>query len=555
MVFTSYTAMYLTAAAASVIAGVFAWKRRFAPGGVWLCAMSVSTTVWALAEACDYSSMTLSRHVFWAKISYLGATTAPVFLLLFVQAYLGRTAWTRPRVVAGLLAVPALAIAAAFTNELHHQVWTGFLLMPDRPYLIVYYHGTAYWLVTIYGLALGLVASTQLLVIAVRARTLYRAQSIAVMIAVLIPWCSELAYSLEPGVLPGIDPAVALAFTSAILAFAMLRFRLLDVVPVSREVLVEEMTDGLVVLDRDRRVLEINPAGIRLLGIQRTVRMGEPLTDVLSHWPEAARAMLGEADCESFDTRLTRGGVDLSMHRLRLRDDGRGREREMLMLRDVTQQAFAEDALRQALQSLQTRMAEVEALQAELREQAICDPLTGLNNRRFFAESFERELGRAAREGYPVSLVMFDIDHFKTVNDTLGHAAGDAVLLALGAELRAQTRMGDVACRYGGDEFLVMLPNTSLEVAAQFAERWRETWRGRMKRVGVGELHSALSLGIAAFPEHGATCDEIIHAADTAVYAAKTAGRDRVCVAQAVPQGGSLPLSVPSERLVEHSPR
>ncbi len=532
VVFSGYTVLYLVAALASAVAGSFAWKRRQAPGASWLCITSVSATVWALAGALDYSSLTLSAHVFWGKVSYLGSTTAPVFLLMFVLEYSGRSRWTRPVVVVALLVVPVLGIAAAFTNELHQLVWPGFALLAERPTLIVYYHGPAYWVLTSYGLTLGLLASVQLLVIAVRARTLYRAQSVAVMIAVLIPWCAELAKSLAPGAWPGIDSAVVLPFTSAILAFAMLRFRLLDVVPVPREVLVEEMTDGLLVLDHESRVLEINPAAIRLLGVDRPVRMGEPIAEVLGHWPEAAEAVLGGDCCETCDTRLSRNGIDLSVHRLRLRHDGQGRERDMYMLRNVTAQVRAEEALQQAVGDLQARVFEIEALQAELRDQAIRDPLTNLSNRRYFTESLEHELGRASRAGDPVSLVMFDVDHFKEINDALGHAAGDAVLLALGAELQTHTRVGDVACRYGGDEFLVALPNTPLEVAVQFAERWRTHWRDGKRHFGTCNAHGSLSLGVAAFPEHGTTPDELIHSADTAVYAAKAAGRDCVRVAE-----------------------
>ena len=133
-----------------------------------------------------------------------------------------------------------------------------------------------------------------------------------------------------------------------------------------------------------------------------------------------------------------------------------------------------------------------------------------------------------------MSLVMFDVDNFKEINDTLGHAAGDSVLLALGTEFQAHTRIGDVACRYGGDEFLVVLPNTPLEVAAQLAERWRTMWREAMEGVGSGKTRGTLSLGVAAFPEHGTTPEDLLAAADTAVYASKAAGRDRVSVAPTV---------------------
>jgi diguanylate cyclase (GGDEF)-like protein len=182
---------------------------------------------------------------------------------------------------------------------------------------------------------------------------------------------------------------------------------------------------------------------------------------------------------------------------------------------------------------LRARLSQIEALQAELREQAIRDPLTGMYNRRYLDETLERELGRAQREGYPVSLVMIDVDRFKDVNDTFGHAAGDSVLRVIGDRLRAETRLGDMACRLGGDEFLVLLPNTALAAAHARAEYWRVTIEEAIRN-SAGELgysDTTISLGVASFPQNGHTAHDVLAAADAAVYAAKAAGRNRVFLA------------------------
>jgi diguanylate cyclase (GGDEF)-like protein len=199
---------------------------------------------------------------------------------------------------------------------------------------------------------------------------------------------------------------------------------------------------------------------------------------------------------------------------------------DVVLIRDITEQQIAAETLR-------ARLGQIEALQEELREQAIRDPLTGMYNRRYLDETLERELGRAQREGYPVSLVMIDVDRFKSVNDTFGHATGDSVLRVIGDRLRAETRLGDMACRLGGDEFLVLLPNTAAEAAHARAEYWRRTIEDAVNTAagGLGYSNTTISLGVASFPRNGHTAHDVLAAADAAVYAAKAAGRNRVFLA------------------------
>jgi len=173
-------------------------------------------------------------------------------------------------------------------------------------------------------------------------------------------------------------------------------------------------------------------------------------------------------------------------------------------------------------------------LREELREQAMHDPLTGLCNRRYLEENLARELHRARRGNLPLCVVMLDLDNFKPFNDTFGHNAGDSILRGLALALRENLRKSDISCRYGGDEFVLVLPDSSLADAQQRVEQIRALVKERQIRQGYSVVDMpTLSAGVAEAPKHGSTTTELLHAADNAMYAAKQAGRNRVVAYQA----------------------
>ncbi|MGD0793188.1 MAG: diguanylate cyclase [Terriglobales bacterium] len=181
-------------------------------------------------------------------------------------------------------------------------------------------------------------------------------------------------------------------------------------------------------------------------------------------------------------------------------------------------------------------------LREVLRSQSIRDPLTGLFNRRYMEESLEREVRRAARNEECVTLLMLDIDRFKQFNDTFGHQAGDTLLRALGDFLSQRTRGQDVACRYGGEEFVLILAGADIDIGCKRAELLREELKQlTVQHAGQVLGRITLSIGISAFPGHGATGEELLHAADQALYRAKAEGRDRVVVAGPVNTGSQAP--------------
>lgn len=193
--------------------------------------------------------------------------------------------------------------------------------------------------------------------------------------------------------------------------------------------------------------------------------------------------------------------------------------------------AATEAKLRTANEILSANLAEIHALHINLQDQAMRDPLTGLYNRRYLDEMLQREVTRARRENYPVSLAMIDLDHFKRVNDTYGHQTGDRLLQLLGAMLQAKARDTDIPCRYGGEEFVLLLPGLSQTIARERAEQWLEAFSALATEHGGREIRTTLSIGLATYPDHATGAEDLIACADRALYQAKNAGRNRVEVA------------------------
>jgi diguanylate cyclase len=181
-------------------------------------------------------------------------------------------------------------------------------------------------------------------------------------------------------------------------------------------------------------------------------------------------------------------------------------------------------------QHLALQLRESETTQAALREQSIRDSLTGLYNLRYLQETLDRELAKAVRSYAPLSLVLIDIDHFKCINDSYGHQTGNQVLQTLAKILTYQVRTGDIACRYGGEEFVVIMSETPSDIALLRAEQWQASLVTQ-PIAGIDKIHPiTFSGGIATFPYHGSTPDELIHAADWTLYNAKAAGRNKITV-------------------------
>lgn len=291
--------------------------------------------------------------------------------------------------------------------------------------------------------------------------------------------------------------------------------------------------DAVFIIGFDGKYTEVNQRAAEMLGYSQEELLELDFSDMSAQRPKSQ---------EVFEKLLRGETVPLYERELRKKDgetiiveinaelvyDADGNPLHIQsVVRDITERKRDELALQEANEKLRRQLEEINELQDKLREQATRDSLTGLYNRRYLEETLQREFALAERHNSTVCLVMIDIDGFKGFNDTYGHDAGDFLLKGLGDLLRKGVRRSDISCRYGGEEFLIVMPGAPLKKGVERAERIRKAFRaGKFRHMGT-KLDATLSLGVAIYPDHGQTWEEVIHAADRAMYGAKAAGKNR----------------------------
>ena len=535
-VWTSGSLVLLAAAGLSLVVGWLVWRRRSIPGGTALAILFFAAAEWALVASLEAAAVDWSTKILWSRLEYVGSGGAAALYITFALQYSRSGRSIRRRTAALLWTVPILGALLAATNDLHHWVWRSFLPGPEGSNAILYVHGAAYYFVVAVEFLYLLGAAALLIRLALHRSLVHQRQAAALLVATLIPAVSMVLYTFGWNPLPGMNLIpTSLVVSGTILFLGIAPFRLFDLVPIARDTLVETLPDAVLVLDPEGRIVDFNPSAQALIGLTGS-SIGRAAHQEISIWSE----ILGSCDvsqrCQA-ELSIGSGPVQrIVLHISPLPDRNGLPTGCVLVFRDITKRFRAEQELQEANVRLVSHVERIEALQAELREQAVRDPVTGLYNRRYLDDSLARELARAERAPSPVAAIMLDIDRFKGINDTFGHKAGDLMLQALADLLREGTRSSDITYRYGGEEFLIVLPQTDLRTAAARAdelrrafEAYRLDWAGR-------SIRATLSAGVSVFPANGRTIDELLRAADTALYAAKAAGRNAVHCADAPPE-------------------
>jgi diguanylate cyclase (GGDEF)-like protein/PAS domain S-box-containing protein len=638
----------------------YAWTRRRVPGAAALIFLGLTCFAWAFTYGMDLASNDLQVKILWMQIRFSFTVFTSLAVLLFALDYLGRRSWLTRRRLAALLIVPLLALCLNWSVAYHQLFRYNFaILQVGTLPILTWESGPAYWLVLFYTYLLA-AASIYLLLRSLQNTTLIqRRQTLAAVVALAIPLLVDTLYNF------GISPVPRFNFTPQILilswlllAYAIFRYRLLDLAPLARSKLVDMLPSGVFALDAQERLIDINPTAQRVLGVT-SAAIGQPARQAFAHLPADLLARI-DPQAESQEIRvqqangasayydiqsipLSSEGGRLSgrlfmfhniserkqeeLHLLQLTQaveqsptsivitdlDGRieyanpqfsaltgysleevlglktslvksgqtppqvyrqmwqaiqsgqtwrgeflnrkkngelywelaviapikdqeGRLINFIAIKEnITEQKAAQEALhrseaelRLANARLEEKIAEISALQAELRQQATLDPLTGLHNRRSLGEFLPREMALAQRRRSPLSVMLIDIDHFKEINDQFGHHAGDEFLKMLADQLVEQTRVSDMVCRYGGEEFLLVFPGVALETAQRRAEEIRQKFAKTVLHFAQAEIHTTISVGVAGYPDHAQSADELLNKADAALYQSKRNGRNRV---------------------------
>lgn len=486
------------------------WRRRETPGGHELFRLLGAILIWTLASAMETASSSLSSKILWSKIEYLGATNTAPFLLVFCMAFTHHGKWCSRRNLVMLWTIPVTIFLLAATNEWHHLIWTAFEPSPiPGNNLYIYQHGAAYWVYVSYTYLYAAAAAYLLIQEYRQSSHLYRRQSGTILFSMIFPWIGSSVYVFNINPMPGLDTTpISFAFTAIVIVWGIYSTQLLDLIPIAHNILLQSMQDGVIVTDPYNRVVETNPAMAHLLG-QLDLPVGKDTSETFQVWPSLASVLMQRPELSVEITLPGRPFRYFDVRVTRIISSRGSTEGYLTVLREITGRKQAEVAL--------------EAKSREMEQQAITDELTNLYNRRYINRLLEHELNCSQRDAPPLSLALLDIDDFKQLNDSFGHHFGDDVLRFVANVLRTNLRANDVAARIGGDEFLVIMPQTDLNSIFRVIERVRI--KINEQSFATIQTHISVSAGLTAW-SHGESPKTLLKRADQLLYRAKNQGRN-----------------------------
>ncbi|MDW8148150.1 MAG: histidine kinase N-terminal 7TM domain-containing protein [Roseiflexaceae bacterium] len=345
-----YTLPLLIGASLALAVAVFVGRRRTAPGATPLTALSLAAAVWSFAYALEIAVTPMPVALLWARVQYLGIMTLPVAWLAFALEYAGLQRWLTKNNLALLLVIPVLTLVAVWTNEYHGLVWPQIQVNTNGPVPILDFdHGPAFWVCNIYAHLCLACGALILLRRFMRSQRLYLGQMAIFLVGALAPWIGNGLYVLNLTPWPGLDLSpFGFTFTAGAIALGVLRLRFLDVVPVARDIVLESISQSVIVIDDHNRIVDINRAAQRVIGCSAADVIGQPIRQALSRWPQILDRYHDVVELnEEVHIEVEGRTLILDVVISPLRDrDGRLRGR-VIVWHDITRLKQTEEALRQ----------------------------------------------------------------------------------------------------------------------------------------------------------------------------------------------------------------
>lgn len=520
-----YPLMLLVFAACMLIpVTLLARRSSRIPGGRALLVLFSAVTFWAATYAGELAAPSSSAAILWWRIRFLGMVWVSPAWLCFAVGYTGRKRFLTPAHLTMLCAIPLCILIIVGTNDWHGLLYSSFTTTDTGPLMIknpVY--GAGYWLFVFYTHLIMLWGTIIFLRESIHTAPVYRRQLVDILLASLVPGCCNIIFVLGLGPVPHLDfTPLAFFFTVVMLSVTVIHHHLFDLVPVAHDVIMDHMLDAVLVEDRHHRIVSANRAALRILDSQPAGIIGKSTEELRSCCPSLMERLLTVRESRE-ELELTVAGTlhyyDLSISAV---NDRHGRMTgRIVMLHNVTDRTLARQALLKS--------------EEKFKRLSITDALTSLFNVRHFYEQMDSEIARSHRYHAPLSIMLLDIDDFKQYNDRWGHLEGDMVLVQLGKLLRDCLRVHDTAYRYGGEEFTVILPSTTIQDALLVADRIRATLAQLDFNPAPDQRRQiTVSIGIAQLAP-GETPRTFLARADKHMYDAKGRGKDQICVAEQPP--------------------
>ncbi|MCX8061548.1 MAG: diguanylate cyclase [Anaerolineales bacterium] len=491
-----------------LVLSIIASQRRSSPLWLPFTLTTLCAAIWNFGFAAEIISPTLDGKLFWANVQFIGIVFLPLAWLAMTMITTGQSPKTL-RAVPFLGIVPALSLIIIWTNPYHIFRQNPSINSIDVPFpVLVNNYGFYFFAVHAPYNYLLFIASFYLLFRSRRQGLVISRRQRSVLIASLaLPLLVDTLYILDITPIPAFNfTSIFFTISGLLMGINVLRLHFLDLLPLAYEASIIEMDVGTIVLDASGKVTHLNPAAEKVMGTACEQVIGKDAQEV---FPLLAPLWTSEIKkCEivvqqeenDFTYQVTRSPISQARNRL---------VGKVITMVDISERA---------------------RLHRQVEELSLTDPLTGVLNRRALARYGEQEVERAHRYQHDLSLILVDIDNFKSINDQFGHPVGDAILKATAQVMRKVIRSTDYIFRYGGDEFVILLLETQADAAFVIAQRIQK----ELSRLeSNGELPAFLSVkisaGITTLTEDD-DLEKMLQRADHGVYQAKSAGRSQIVI-------------------------
>ncbi len=477
--------------------------------GIVFAVFMFCALIWNVGFVAEIISISLKGKIFWANIQFFGIVFLPLTWLALSLLTTGKT-FQSLKSIAWIAIIPILTIVMIWTNPYHHLFrGTPSLLTSDVPFPILHndYGFYFYAIHAPYGYIMFCTALFILIKFYLKAPTIYRRQSLILILSVAIPLMVDLLYVIDVTPIPYFNfTCIFFSLSGLLLNFSIENNYFLDIRPLAFEIAINAMDIGVVVIDSSSRITYLNPAIEKITGISNDQNIGKEACKIFPDLEPIIQSDLKKKEISIYQDDLE---FNYEIQRSPIQQNRNKVVGEIITLHDITEK---------------TKLLKI------TEKIALTDTLTNALNRRALIIQGEQEIERSTRYQRALSIILIDVDNFKNINDTYGHLGGDRVLKEIVFSIQKIIRKNDFVFRYGGDEFVILLVETSIEQAYETAERIRND----LSQLTLNEEHLnaikiTISLGITELLAND-TLDSFIQRADQALYQSKSAGKNQTII-------------------------